>query len=272
VIGGYGYVGKAVHELFDNHPKFMALTRDKAMTCKNGNGSDLAIVCVPTPMKEDGTCETAIVEGVIADSDFPLYLIKSAVPPGTTDVLSEKYNKNICVSPEYIGEGNYTMPWWEGKPHPTDMSKHNFQIFGGNPEHTEKLVRIFSTVLGPYCKFFQTDSKTAELVKYMENSFFATKVTFCHEFSLIAKSLGVNYAELRELWLLDQRIDRGSTAVFDGKLGYSGKCLPKDISAIYQAAMKAGYESDFLRQVMETNMSQRKTNGYIFTDCQAHKH
>jgi UDP-glucose 6-dehydrogenase len=60
---------------------------------------------------------------------------------------------------------------------------------------------------------------------------------------------------------LDQRIDRGSTAVFSGKLGYSGKCLPKDISAIYNTAMEAGFESNFLKQVIETNKEQRKIDG-----------
>jgi UDP-glucose 6-dehydrogenase len=198
VIGGYGYVGRSVHELFSSHEAFTSTIRDKGKTAFDGADADLAIVCVPTPMTEFGTCNTSIVENVIANTDFPLYLIKSAVPPGTTERLAKAYKKRICVSPEYIGEGNYTMPWWEGKPHPTDMSKHNFQIFGGDQKDTEILVKYFSKIMGPYCKYFQTDSRTAELVKYMENSFFATKVTFCHEFSRIAKALGVNYAELRE--------------------------------------------------------------------------
>jgi len=258
VIGGAGYVGKAVVDLFECRDDFEVWSRDKGLTANYGNGAALAIVCVPTPMDKDGHCDTSIVEEVIAESDFPLYLIKSAVPPGTTDFLRAKLQKNIVVSPEYIGEGSYPMPFWEGIPHPTDMSRHDFQIFGGEKKDTTRMVEIFSKVLGPYCRFFQTDSKTAELTKYMENCFFATKITFCHEFSRIAETFGVDYNELRELWLADGRVNRGSTAVFDkSKLGYGGKCLPKDISGIYHAAKERGFESKLLKEVMETNRSLR---------------
>jgi len=259
IIGGHGYVGKSVVDFFQDH--YETVVRDVGLSADAGADADMAVVCVPTPMGDEGRCDTSIVETVIAESCFPLYLIKSAVPPGTTERLSNKYNKRIVVSPEYIGEGKYMMPWWDGKPHPTDMKKHNFQIFGGDRMDTTVMVEIFSKVLGPYAKYHQTDAKTAELVKYMENCFFATKVTFCHEFYRIAKVFGIDYSELRELWLADERVDRGSTAVFDGALGYSGKCLPKDISAIYEATKDAGFESELLWQVMRTNKIQRSTNG-----------
>ena len=226
----------------------------------NVNQSDLAIICVPTPMKEDGSCDISTVEDVIAESKAPLYLIKSTIPPGTTEYLDRIYKKNIVFSPEYIGEGSYPTPWFTGIPHSTDVSKHNFHIFGGQAHLTSEMVDIFTPVCGPYCKYMQTDSTTAELVKYMENAFFATKVTFCHDFFNIAKAFGSDYNEVRELWLLDKRNDRGSTAVFRNKLGYDGKCLPKDISGIYHAAKRAGHRSKLLEGVMQTNQEQLASN------------
>lgn len=251
---GYGYVGQAIKSLL--HEKYLVMVKEVDHSYERVNQCEMGVVCVPTPMKEDGTCDTSIVEKVITESDIDFFLIKSAIPPGTTDRLIKETGKRIVVSPEYIGEGKYPIPYWEGLPDPLDMKKHNFQIFGGAREDTQKMVEYFTPVLGPYCKYFQTDARTAEMVKYMENSFYATKVVFCHEFYRMARAFGIDYHELRELWLLDGRINRGSTAVMDpDNLGFGGKCLPKDINSIYQAAKEAGFNSKFLKQVIETNES-----------------
>jgi len=254
VVGGGGYVGKSIVNLFKNHPDYLVHIKEKGLKAVGADEAEVDIICVPTPMDEKGMCDISIVKEVLLESTAPIFLIKSAIPPGTANLLKKETGKRIVVSPEYIGEGQYPLPFWQGLPHPTDMSKHDFQIFGGSKRNTQYMVDLFSPVLGPYCRFFQTDSNTAELTKYMENCFIATKIVFCHEFSRIAKVFQVDYRELRELWLLDGRVNRGSTAVFDeNNLGYGGKCLPKDISGIYHAAKKAGFTSDFLRQVVATN-------------------
>lgn len=248
---GNGYVGKAMVKLLDD--RYIVHIKEIEDDYRFVNESDLAIVCVPTEMKEDGTCDISIVQKVIKESNAPMYLIKSTVPPGTTELLSKLYNKSIVFSPEYIGEGNYPTPYWNGIPHSTDMKLHEFLIVGGYKNDTNYIIDIFSPVLGPYCKYMQTDSTSAELVKYMENTYLATKVAFCHEFSRIVETFDKDYKEVRELFLLDKRCERGSTIVFENKLGYGGKCLPKDISAIYNAAKDQGFKSNFLKQVMDTN-------------------
>jgi len=252
---GNGYVGQAMIELLKD--RYLVSIKEIDDNYDNVNQSDLAIICVPTEMKDDGSCDTSIVERVIKESNAPYYLIKSTIPPGTTGMLRKKYNLHIVFSPEYIGEGNYPTPHWNGIPHSTDMSLHEFMIFGGNRKDTNHIIDFFTPVLGPYCQYIQTDSKTAELVKYMENSYLATKVAFCHEFSRIAKQFGSDYKEVRELFLLDKRCERGSTIVFENKLGYGGKCLPKDISAIYNLSKEKGFESNLLKHVMNTNEELR---------------
>ena len=84
-----------------------------------------------------------------------------------------------------------------------------------------------------------TDAKTAELCKYMENAFLATKVAFVNQFYDLAEAWGVDYTELRELWLEDERIGRSHTLVTEER-GYRGRCLPKDMAAIIQAARQVG--------------------------------
>jgi UDPglucose 6-dehydrogenase len=87
----------------------------------------------------------------------------------------------------------------------------------------------------------------------MENAFIATKVTFANEFYNLAQAFGVEYKELRELWLLDERMGRMFSAVFPDARGFSGKCLPKDVNAIAKASEKAGYDPKFIKAVLESN-------------------
>jgi UDPglucose 6-dehydrogenase len=255
-IIGYGYVGKEVYNFFkdrfetifyDPHVEGSA-EKDEINSC------DLAVISVPTPMSDDGSCNLSIVEDTLGWLNTPLILIKSTVPPGTTKKLSEKSGKKICFSPEYIGEGGYFIPFWK-YPDPKDMKKHSFQIIGGDKETASKILDFFVRVMGPEAKFSITDSTTAELVKYMENSFIATKVVFCNEFYNIANAFGVEYKELRELWLLDERMGRMFTAVFPekAKRGFEGKCLPKDVNAIAKASEKAGYDPKFIKEVLGSN-------------------
>ena len=101
------------------------------------------------------------------------------------------------------------------------------------------------------------DARTAELAKYMENCFLAAKVIFCNEFYDIASKMGVNYNELRETWLMDERMGRSHTFVYPDKRGYSGKCLPKDVSALLAQAAEVGVDAGFMKAVQEKNEKYR---------------
>ncbi len=254
---GYGYVGKAVHNFFKDH--FEVLIFDIAQpgisaTEKEINKrADLAVISVPTPMGADGSADLSAIESTLKWLKTDLVLIKSTVPPGTTAALSKKFKKNIAFSPEYIGEGQYIVPFWKGYPDPLDMKKHEFVIVGGSEKIRSRILPFFKTVLGAEPRYLQTTSTTAELVKYMENSFLATKVTFCNEFYDIAKGFGVDYNELRELLLLDGRVGRSHTIVHEDKRGFGGKCLPKDVNAIVKAALKAGVNPKLLKAVLAVN-------------------
>lgn len=262
-IIGYGYVGKALDNFFNDHystviydpihgneyPKF-SLDKEEINKCKIG------VICVPTPQLKDGSVDLSIIEEVIEWLETDLILIKSTIPPKTTEYLKSKYNKqNIVFSPEYIGEGKYQVHWWKDKsyPHPLDMKKHNFFIFGGNKRYTSKIIEFFKPITGPEPQYIQTNSITAELTKYMENSWIALKVSFCNEFYDIANTFNVDYNELRELFLLDGRVERMHTIVFENKRGFDGKCIPKDINGIVKASSKEGYEPKLLKNIINFN-------------------
>ena len=96
-IIGYGYVGKAMHKIFPDAQIYDVTTPNGLpwATKEQVNECDLAIICVPTPMQENGQefkpVDTSIVEESVAWLKTPLILIKSTVVPGTTERLSEKY-------------------------------------------------------------------------------------------------------------------------------------------------------------------------------------
>lgn len=256
---GYGYVGKAVYQFLKDHYEVVVFDpivpeySDKSRLAKIKH----AVICVPTPMSKDGSCDTSIVEGILKEGMHEFYLIKSTIVPGTTARLVKETKKKIAFSPEYIGEGKYEIPFWLDFPHPTNMKVHSFHIFGGDSKVTTEWVAIWQKIAGWTAKYMQTDSTTAELVKYMENSYAATKVTFCNEFYDIAESLGVDYNELKELWLLDGRIGRSWTMVFPDSRGFGGKCLPKDVNGIVKHSEKNGASPDLLKAVLKKNKTYR---------------
>lgn len=267
-IVGPGYVGQGVYRLFGEQIEAMWSPSGKSVpkefhggrdTKEAINTCDLVVVCSPTPMKEDGSCDTSMVEEAASWIIAPFVLIKSTVAPGTTEMLNKKYGDRFAFSPEYMGEGHYFTPPWK-YPDPYDMKSHTFQIFGGPRKVTNEIVDIFVRKMGPHVFFAQTDSRTAEIVKYMENSWGAMKVTWANEFYEIAKVHGVDYREARELWALDSRVEKMHTAVFPDKRGFGGKCFPKDISAIVHSTRKKGYEPKIMAQVLESNKDFIKMN------------
>lgn len=249
-IIGHGYVGQGYHKVF---PEAIIYDEPKKIgTKKEVNNCDLAIISVPTPMLEDGKCDISIIEDVINWIETPLILIKSTIPPGTVDQLKKKTGKKICFSPEYMGEGKYFISKWK-YPDPLNPISHTFQIIGGDKKDCDDIVGILCEKLGPEKFYYIIDAVEAEIIKYMENSWGATKVSFCQEFYDLCQIFGVSYNKVREGFLLDSRVERMHTSVFPHKRKWGGKCWPKDIHAIVKKAEEMGYSMDLLKQVIKNN-------------------
>lgn len=242
-IVGKGHVGGIMHQLFPDaviydEPKNIG-TREEINKC------DIAFVCVPTPKAEDGHCDTTIVEDVLKWLDAEIIVLRSTVPVGFTETYRRICHKKIIFQPEYYGET---------KNHPFENPHNRSWItLGGQEAYTSIVAELYQTVFTSDLIINQVDSDVAELAKYMENSFLATKVTFCNEFYDIAKALNVDFNKVRETWLLDPRIGRSHTFVYPDNRGYGGSCLPKDTAAIIYTAEQNGANPTLLKAVEETN-------------------
>lgn len=257
-IIGHGYVGKGMERLFA--PAFDVAVYD-ILTQPDDSvlaGASLVLICVPTPPAPDGSCDTSMVMDAArkADAICPdaLVCIKSAVPPGTTEMLNRLHGPRFHASPEYMGEGTNFVPAWD-YPDPRDSRSHDFVIVGG--PRAGEVLDYFQGVMATTARYVACSALEAELTKRIENAFFATKVTFCNEMARIAEAHGVDWHTLRELWLLDSRVGRSHTAVFKDRPGFGGKCLPKDLSALIDEAGRAGVDATLLKAVRETNEAIR---------------
>lgn len=253
---GYGWVGQFVHKYFTEADIW---TLSKGHVDKNGHPLntdcryEVAFVSVPTPMDTDGSCDVSIVEQSMARwaNRVDLFIIRSTVAPGTTKRLTAKYNVDVVMQPEYVGE---TLG------HPLiEPARDPFIILGGTKKATEKAARIWSKVLHANCRIRQVDGLTAEYCKYMENCFLATKVIFCNDWARLCKASGVDYMTLREAWLDDPRVGRSHTMVYEDNPGFSGKCLPKDLNAIaYYARHIIGQPLRLVEALIDINVEMRK--------------
>lgn len=247
-IVGYGFVGRRLHELFGDD----AVTLDIGGTDDQReaiNACRMVLLCVPTPTGADGACDLSAVEECVEWISAPLIVIRSTISPGTTDRLRRQTGKSIVFQPEYVGE---TVQ------HPLlDVSERTFIILGGARADCSAAADVYQRYYHSDVRFYFTNAMTAEVAKYMENSFYAMKVTFCNEFYDIAKAHGVEYNELREVWLADPRISRDHTFVYPDNRGFSGKCLPKDLSAIIQSSREHGFTPSMLEAIMDINEEHR---------------
>lgn len=250
-IIGYGYVGKSMEKIFPESYIYNegAFKRGAAVRV---NEHDVAIVCVPTPEDGDGACNTSIVEYVVKWVKCPYIIIKSTVPPGTTDKLIRKYKKKIVFSPEFVGEGKYWIPEWK-YPSATDPSHHPFQVIGGNDKVTRVMYDLFLSAVGPAVRILQTSARNAEAMKYCDNIYGAMKVVWANEMFESLRAMGVDYRAVRELFLNDPRMSEMHTAVYVESRGYGGKCYPKDIKAFIEHSKKHHYEPKFLQSIDENN-------------------
>ncbi len=256
-IIGYGAVGKSLHQLFPN-----AIIYDEPL----GLGSraevsrcDYAFVAVPTNTKPDGSCDTSIVEDVLSWLTAKVIVIRSTVSVGTTVRLKEATGKRIVFQPEY-GPGETPDH------HFSDPRRIGWVVLGGDRKDTNAVADLYQRTFNAELIIHQTDPATAELTKYMENCFLALKVTFCNEFYDLAERFGVDYNELRELWLLDPRVGRSHTFVYPDDRGFGGRCLPKDVSAIIQTACAAGYDPHLLVAMLEANARFRSLRDAVTDD------
>ena len=265
-IVGQGFVGTAVNEGLAKFYNIETFDIAKESTCNSleelYKKSTVIFVCVPTPMEKDGTCHLGIITPVLEELNEISYLnladkvvvVKSTIPPGTTDKWNNQYpNLSIVFNPEFLTEANSIE----------DFKNQNRIIVGGPRPATTKVARIFKKAF-PKVPIIKTGSTIAEMVKYFTNCFLATKVSFANEMYQICEGMDIDYDKVIEYAIHDERLGNSHWSVPgpDGDFGYGGHCFPKDVRALIKLANDLSISPKMIQATDNKNNDVRKNRDW----------
>ena len=222
--------------------------------------SDVSFICVGTPSGDGGSIDLSIIRAAsanlgraIAKKDgCHIVVVKSTVIPETTEKVVlptiEEYSGKragddfgIAMNPEFLREGKAVYDFM----HPDKI------VIGSIDKRTSVIVSELYRSLN--CEITHTNPKTAEMIKYVNNSFLATKISFSNEVGNICKKLGINTYDVMQSVGTDFRI---SPSFFNSGAGFGGSCFPKDVKALISKAKDIGYDPILLKSVIEVNEHQ----------------
>ena len=260
-IVGNGFVGSAVRYGFspnvgcDAEVKVYDKDPNKSTdTLSDVTKSDIIFLSVPTPSNLDGSMNIDIVDKALSDIDEhgtnAVILLRSTVVPGTTNKLQGKYpNLRLVFNPEFLTERSANF----------DFINQDRVILGGDINDVEVAESLFKSRFGSTISILKTNYETAELIKYMTNTFFATKISFLNDMKLIADKSGVIWKDAIDGFIRDGRVGHSHLDVpgHDGKYGFGGSCFPKDIQALINFGNGLGIEMSVLKGAWKTNLKVR---------------
>jgi UDPglucose 6-dehydrogenase len=226
--------------------------------------TDVTFLCLPTPQNDDGSIDLSIMEAgaeqlgdTLADKpDWHTVVVKSTVVPGSTEdvitpilagaseqTLGEEFGAGM--NPEFLREGTAVA----------DFLNPDKVVLGADDD---RALMDMQDVFAPLVEqseapVVETDTRTAEMIKYANNAFLASKVSLINDIGNICKEFGVDAYEVADAIAEDDRI--GERFLRSG-LGWGGSCFGKDTNAIIHAAKETGYEPAMLEAAVEVNDRQ----------------
>jgi len=227
--------------------------------------SDIIFICVDTPSNLDGSSDLSFLEKVcqeigkfLKDSDsFKIITVKSTVPPTTIKNLVKKTLEQtsskkcgtdfgLCMNPEFLKEGSAV----------DDMLSPHLIVIGAEDERTRKNIRdfyekMYESKLPP---ILETNITNAELIKYANNAFLATKISFINTIANICNQIeGTDVEIIAKAIGYDPRI--GPLFLKAGP-GFGGSCFPKDVSGFLNFSHSLGYNPILLESTQKVNQEQ----------------
>jgi len=264
-IIGNGFVGSSVFYGFspqtgcDAQLKLYDIKPEKSLHSLSDvvNSSDFIFVSVPTPSNKDGSINLDIIYEAFEEinsckdkSTDNIILLRSTVIPGTTHEIQKKYSKlKIVFNPEFLTERSAKF----------DFINQSRFVLGGRKQNTRKVADLFRWRFGHSIPIIETNYETAELIKYMNNCYFATKISFMNEMKMVAHECGANWTQAVDGFIRDGRIGHSHLSVpgHDGRPGFGGSCFPKDIQAMINYSESMGIEPNVLKGTWKTNIEVR---------------
>ena len=229
------------------------------------NNCDFLFITVGTPQNTNGSIDLSIIKKAIStigeslkkNKKKPIIFVKSTVTPGTMKkiilpILEKKSNKKagkdfgLISNPEFLQESSAIK----------DTKFPHVVVLGGYQTKFMKKAKIFFMKLHPNVPIIITNHETAEMIKYANNSFLATKISFINQLSNICQKIpGANVDDIAKTIGLDPRIGK---LFLNAGPGYGGSCLPKDMKALINFANISGINPILLNAVEEVNTKQLK--------------
>ncbi len=221
--------------------------------------SEVSFICVGTPSDNEGNIDLSIVRAASASlgeslrkkKDYHVIVVKSTVVPETTEkvvlpIIEERSGKRpgefgIAMNPEFLREGKAVYDFM----HPDKI------VVGSMDKKSGDIVASLYESIN--CEVTRTNPRTAEMIKYANNAFLATKISFANEIGNICKQLGIDTYEVMSAVGKDFRIGQH---FLNSGAGFGGSCFPKDVKALIGKAKEIGYEPVLLKSVIEINEKQ----------------
>ncbi len=226
--------------------------------------SDIIFICVGTPSQDDGSADLSFIKNICSEigrclkneSHFKTIIIKSTIPPSTCtnivkSILEDESTKKtgidfgLCMNPEFLREGSAIQ----------DMLEPHLLVVGSEHEKTKLHVKkLYENIYDPLPEYLETNLENAELIKYTNNAFLATKISFINSIANICGKIpGTDVEIIANAIGKDPRI--GSLFLKAGP-GFGGSCFPKDLAGFLNFSTSIGYESSLLTSTQDVNNKQ----------------
>ncbi len=224
--------------------------------------TDISLICVGTPSNQNGCVNLEFMERVCSEigkslsskQDYHVVVIRSTVLPGTVmkkliPILEQNSHRTagpdfgVCMNPEFLREGTAIK----------DFYNPGSTVIGQlDARSGEAIECIYKEVNAP---LFRTSIPTAEMTKYVSNTFHALKITFANEIGTLCKAEGVDGRQVMELFCQDQRLNI-SPAYLKPGFAFGGSCLPKDVRALAHLAKERDVDAPVISSILASNRSQ----------------
>ena len=257
-IIGYGFVGKALEFGIKDNVKTFKVDPNLGTDISDlvDFEPNVCFICVPTPMNDDGSQDTSILQKVIDElllnSIASLIILKSTVLPDYVNKL-KKLIPEIVLNPEFLRERHANQ----------DFINSKLIVLGGSKESTLLAADFYKNHTKCVTTNYRfTDLVSAALIKYTINTFLALKVTFFNQLYdvFLESHPSMKWEDFIDILKVDERIGHSHMKVpgIDGKFGYGGPCFPKDCNALSTYSEDIGKPFELLKKSSEINNKIRK--------------